>query len=169
MITISPKTRVGELLDAFPHLETILIRMSPAFKKLKNPVLRKTVARVATLQQVAIVGGLNVDEMVNLLRQEVGQSAGEFDPENIEYLSTDTPDWFDPARIVARFEATPVINSGGSPMNEILHQTGLLKPGEIFELQTPFIPAPILDVLKGKKFKIHCIKNETIVNSYFCK
>ena len=31
--------------------------MSPAFEKLKNPILRKTVARVATLAQVAVVGG----------------------------------------------------------------------------------------------------------------
>ena len=51
-ITISPKTKVGELLDAYPELEPVLMAMSPAFEKLKNPVLRKTVARVATLQQV---------------------------------------------------------------------------------------------------------------------
>ena len=38
-------------------------------------------------------------------------------------------------------------------MKEILHKAGLLKPGEIFELETPFIPAPIIDMLKGKKYK----------------
>ena len=54
-ITISPKTKVGELLDAYPELENVLMAMSPAFEKLKNPILRKTVAKVATLQQVCIV------------------------------------------------------------------------------------------------------------------
>ena len=51
-IIISPKTKVGELLDNYPDLESVLMEMSPAFEKLRNPVLRKTVARVATLQQV---------------------------------------------------------------------------------------------------------------------
>lgn len=168
-IIISPKTRVGELLDTYPYLEPILMEMSPAFEKLKNPILRKTVARVATLQQVAIVGGLNVDELVNRLRKEVGQSAGETDSPDFEYLSVDSPDWFDEAKIVKRFDASPIINSGGSPMNEILYQTNLLKPGEIFELQTPFIPAPIIDMLMGKGYKVHCVQNGNNVISFVSK
>ena len=72
-ITISPKTKVGELLDAYPELEHVLMAMSPAFEKLKNPVLRKTVAKVATLQQVSIVGGVNIDEMIRILRNNTGQ------------------------------------------------------------------------------------------------
>jgi hypothetical protein len=168
-IIISPKTRVGELLDTYPGLEPVLMEMSPAFEKLKNPVLRKTIARVATLQQVAVVGGLNVDEMVNRLRKEVGQSAAETESQDLEYLSVDSPDWFDEAMIVIRFDASPIINSGGSPMNEILYKTNMLKPGEIFELQTPFFPAPIIDMLKGKGYRVHCVKNENNVYSFVCK
>ncbi|MCP4310925.1 MAG: DUF1858 domain-containing protein, partial [Bacteroidetes bacterium] len=36
-LLITPKTRVGELLDAYPELEQVLMGLSPAFKKLKNP------------------------------------------------------------------------------------------------------------------------------------
>ena len=75
-ITISPKTKVGELLDAYPELEPVLMAMSPAFEKLKNPVLRRTVARVATLQQVSVVGGVNIEEMIRRLRKEAGQDSG---------------------------------------------------------------------------------------------
>ena len=38
-IIISPKTKVGELLEAYPALESVLMSMSPAFEKLRNPVL----------------------------------------------------------------------------------------------------------------------------------
>lgn len=168
-ITISPKTRIGELLDTFPDLEPILMAMSPAFEKLKNPVLRKTVAKVATLQQVAVIGGVNIEEMVSRLRKAAGQSDLESDFKNPEYLSDDPPDWFDESKIVDRLDATPLINSGGSPMNEILRLTNRLKPGEIFELLTPFLPAPIIDILKGKNYSIYCIKNEKNVISYICK
>jgi hypothetical protein len=165
-IIISPKTKIGELLDNFPDLESVLMEMSPAFEKLKNPILRKTVARVATLQQVAVVGGLKVDDIVNRLRKEVGQVAGEEDSAETGYISDITPEWFDTKKITCTLDATPIINSGGSPMNEILRQTNLLKPGEIFEIRTPFIPSPIIDILKTKGFSIYCIQGELETKSY---
>jgi hypothetical protein len=73
-LVISPKTKVGELLDTYPQLESVLLDLSPAFARLKNPILRKTVARIATLQQAAVVGGLKTDELVNRLRKEAGQN-----------------------------------------------------------------------------------------------
>jgi uncharacterized protein (DUF2249 family) len=168
-LIISPRTRVGELLDAFPALEPVLMAMSPAFEKLKNPVLRRTVAKVATLQQVAVVGGVNIDEMVRLLRIKAGQGDLESGLVNNEYQSAGIPDWFDNTRITVRLDATPVINSGESPMKEILHKAGLLKQGEIFELETPFTPAPVIDMLKTKNFKTYTIVNKDRVLTYISK
>ncbi len=70
---IDLSTKVGELLDAYPKLEEELIRINPKFKKLKNPILRRTVAKIATLAQAAKVGGMDPVELVNLLRKAVGQ------------------------------------------------------------------------------------------------
>lgn len=168
-IIISPKTKVGELLDNFPNLESVLMEMSPAFEKLKNPILRKTIARVATLQQVAVIGGLKVDDIVNLLRKEVGQISEKEDSEESGYLSDVSPDWFDATKIIFTLDASPIINSGGSPMSKILRQTNLLKPDEIFELRTSFIPAPIIDTLKERGYKVYCVQNENYVKSFFIK
>jgi hypothetical protein len=66
-------------------------------------------------------------------------------------------------------DASPVINSGGSPMNDILSQTNLLNAGEIFELKTPFIPAPVIDMLIKKGFKVHCVQKEKHVLSFFTR
>ena len=168
-IIISPKTKVGELLDNFPHLEPVLISMSPAFEKLKNPVLRKTIARVATLQQVAVVGGLKVDDIVNRMRKEAGQSDKGIDISETPYLSLTIPAWFEKAKIINRMDASPIINSGASPMSEILRQTNLLNPGEIFELRTPFIPAPITDMLRAKGFIIYIVQMDSHVLSYITR
>jgi hypothetical protein len=167
-ITITPRTKVGELLDAYPELEAVLMAMSPAFEKLKNPVLRRTVAKVATLQQVAVVGGVNIEEMVRQLRMKAGQDKLETGQDNLEYISVSTPEWFDNSSITVRFDATPVINSGGSPMKDILHLAGLLKPGEIFELITPFVPAPVIDMLIEKEFKTYSIDNNNRILTYIC-
>jgi hypothetical protein len=48
---ITKDTRVAALLRDYPETEELLIGMSPAFTKLRNPVLRRSVARVATLGQ----------------------------------------------------------------------------------------------------------------------
>ncbi len=168
-ITISPKTKVGELLDAYPELESVLMEMSPAFEKLKNPILRKTVARVATLQQIAVVGNLNVDDIVNRLRKETGQSSEISGKPEAEYLLATEPEWFDKKKIALTLDATPIINAGGSPMNEILQKAGFLKGEEIFELKTPFVPAPIIDMLKTKGFKIFCAQTGDSVLSYISR
>ena len=165
-LIITPKTKVGELLDVFPELEQVLVELSPAFAKLKNPVLRKTVARVASLQQAALVGGLKVEVLVNRLRKEVGQGVFTDEPMDDAHLATDPPAGFDATRVTQRFDATPVINAGGSPMADILSLAHKLLPGEILELKTPFIPAPVLDMLKEKGFSISTRKSDGIVLSY---
>ncbi|MFI4941789.1 MAG: DUF1858 domain-containing protein [Burkholderiales bacterium] len=50
---ITPATKVADLLESWPELEEVLIAQAPAFRRLRNPVLRRTVARVATLEQEA--------------------------------------------------------------------------------------------------------------------
>lgn len=168
-LIISPKTKVGELLDAFPQLEDVLLELSPSFAKLKNPILRKTVARVASLQQAAMVGGLKVDELVNRLRKEVGQDLFGGESENVQYLAVTPPDWFNETQVGPQFDASPIINSGGSPMADILALAKELQQGEILEIKTPFVPAPIIDMLKDKGFKSFSLQNGDEVVSYFAK
>jgi len=168
-LIISPKTKIGELLEAYPQLEQILISLSPVFEKLRNPILRRTVARVATIQQVSVVGGIPVEQIINRLRMEVGQSVEEIKDNVLTSEVLGKPSWFDESGITLKFDATPVINSGGSPMSEVLQKANSLKPGEIFELQTPFIPAPILDMLRGKSFLTWTVQKEKGVFSYIKK
>lgn len=151
---ITPKTKVGELLDAFPQLEELLLSLSPAFAKLKNPVLRKTIARVATLQQAALVGGLNTDVVINQLRLAAGMVADEShasgpgEPEVV-------PAWYHADQISFTFNATALINAGESPMSEILALARKLRPGGILAIETPFYPAPIADLLREKGFGVY--------------
>ena len=71
---ISSETKVNDLLQAFPQLEDVLIDLNPKFKSLKNPLLRNSVGRVATLKQAASVVNLPLLTFINHLRDAVGQS-----------------------------------------------------------------------------------------------
>jgi hypothetical protein len=54
-------------------------------------------------------------------------------------------------------------------MAEILRRSTALKPGEIFELQTPFVPAPIIDMLKEKGFRVFSVPEGSSIFSYISK
>ncbi len=142
-LIITPKTKVLELIETYPELENVLIEYAPAFKKLKNPVLRKTVAKIATLQQAAAIGNVKTEELINRLRREVGQElySGET---GIKY-NNQKPEWFSEEKIGQHFNASQVLAAGEQPVNQVIADLNQLKDGVIYELQAPFLTAPLID------------------------
>jgi hypothetical protein len=144
---ITPQTKVGDLLKDFPELEETLVKIAPAFKKLRSPMLRRTVARVTNLAQAARVGGVPVDELIQKLRRAVGQP----DPAvSSGSPATDTPaavapSWFAADKVTTTFDARRLIKSGDQPIGYVLTDLDRLQAGQIYELITPFEPAPLMD------------------------
>jgi hypothetical protein len=168
-LIITPKTKVAEVLNAYPELEDVLVDLAPAFKKLKNPVLRKTIARVTSLQQAASVGGLPVETIVNRLRKEVGQETftGEGGTENYK---NERPGWFDPEKIIQRLDARDLIESGGHPFSAVMTDLHGFEEGAVYELVTPFLPAPLIDKVKDMGFRCWTKKeSDSLYLNYFMK
>jgi len=144
-LIITPKTRIFELLQAYPGLEDLLISLAPEFKKLKNPVIRNTVAKVANIAQAAAIGGLNVEEMVNRLRESVGQgSLEQIEGTGTSYV-TACPEWFSKEAVAHRIDISDMLNRGEQPVHEVLSAIKQLEDGKILEVQAPFLPVPLLD------------------------
>lgn len=152
-LIITPQTKIADLLDVYPELENVLIDLAPAFKKLQNPILRKTVARVTSIRQAAAIGKLPVDVVVNKLRGLTGQGTLE-NIKNNQELSTDKPKWYSEEKITVRFDASELIASGGHPLTQVMQDIKAWKSGDIYELTTPFLPVPLLDKLKEKGFQV---------------
>jgi hypothetical protein len=154
-LNITPSTKVAALLDGYPELEDVLIGIAPPFKKLKNPMLRRSVAKVASLRQVAAVGRIPVDELVNQIRDAVGQEAIAVDSagDTASYFSSQ-PDWFDEKRVVATIDERQRTASDPDKMTitEVLPAAVRLQQEEMLELVTTFLPAPGIDVMTGKGY-----------------
>lgn len=146
-------TRIGALLKAYPELETVLLELSPAFSRLRNPVLRRTVAKAATVKQTAKMAGISPEEMVAILRRKAGLAPESAWPANVPSEER-TPEWFDESKVSIRFDAGPIIDAGQSPMQDILSLSQTLTEGEIMELCSPSRPQPIMDILKNKGFRV---------------
>jgi hypothetical protein len=167
-IIIAPKTKVAELLDAYPELEQVLIDYVPAFEKLKNPVLRKTVARITTLQQAAAIGGVTVEDLINHLRKEVGQD--HFSGTADSAYTTVQPGWYSEARVVAELDAKDMLAAGEQPVNQVIAELNVLAPGDIYKLVAPFMPAPLVDKATslGISHWITEVNDQELV-IYFCR
>jgi len=149
-LIISPKTKVLQLIEAYPQLEDVLIEFAPAFKKLKNPVLRRTVAKIATLQQAAAVGNVKIEDLINRLRKEVGQDL--YSGKSTTEYTTQQPDWFNPDLIESEFDAKKVLSEGEQPVNQVIADLHAMAENRIYKLIAPFMPAPLID--KATSLKI---------------
>jgi hypothetical protein len=151
-IPITPETKIAELLEAYPQLEEVLIQQSPHFKALKNPILRKTVAKVATLEKASQMSGIPVRRLVAALREAVGlpgePAAADLGPEiDPAAVDTVTPDWFDQGNVALTIDADDLLAKGEVPLPRVHQAVQALPPGALLRVKTAFRPAPLLEAL----------------------
>jgi hypothetical protein len=164
---ITPETRVGEMLERFPELENVLLGLSPAFKALKNPVLRRTVAKVATLHQVSKVGDIAIGTLIERLRAAAGQISS-CAAVNDSGNAAPRPEWVRPEAVGHTFDARELIQAGNHPMPQVMSDLARLAAGELYVLVTPFVPAPLIDLAAQKGFLAWSSREEPeMVRTYF--
>ena len=169
-LQIQPSTKVAELLDAYPELEEVLIRIAPPFKKLKNPVLRKSVAKVVTLQQAAVVGRIDPSSLIDQLRQAVGLAPIEAakTPSEEDYLGT-APGWFDSSCVYQSIDD----RTGDPDEMAITRITKALKDlleRQAIELTTTFLPAPGIDVARNRGVRTWTVQEQdNLFKTYFAR
>jgi hypothetical protein len=163
-LPITPETRVGELLGAYPALEEVLVGIAPAFARLRNPILRRTVAKVATLDQAARIGGIETRELVRRLRQAAGLDVEDASP------ATPVPAVTAPAAglagaaspadrpgepaIAAVIDADALLNRGEHPLGAVRRALASLGPAEAVCIDSSFVPAPLLDALRAEGYDV---------------
>ncbi len=150
---ISPDMKVSDLLNAYPELENILIEISPAFKKLQNPLLRRTIAKVTSLKQAAVVGKVSINEMIKKLREAAGQKHSDIQEILNENISE--PDWVKDCVPAITYDAREDLDSGVQPLNKVMRDIANFQEGDVYKLITAFVPAPLIQVLKEKYFECY--------------
>ena len=165
---IVPEMLVGEMLKNYPELEEVLIEMSPIFMRLKNPILRRSVEKSATLKQVAAVGNISEENLVNKLRIAAGYSKINIEGHNS--VLKEKPECVKDEKIKSQYDISSDLENQIHPSIKIKQETADLKSGEMFLILTPFIPAPMLAILERKGFEIFTEKlNENSFRTFVKK
>ena len=164
---ITPDSRLGELLERWPALEQVLVELSPHFQALRNPVLRRTVAKVATLRQVSKVSGVALGTLVERLRAGAGLAPAAFADE-AGGAAHARPDWARPEAAARTHDARPAIAAGEHPMARVMADLAALGAGEVYVLVTPFVPAPLVDLAREKGFDgWSAVEGDALVRTFF--
>lgn len=165
-MNITSTTKIGDLLAEYPALEEKIIRIAPPFKNLKNPVLRKTVGKLATLEKAAQIGHLDVSEFVNMLRKEVGQDKIETEASITINWQEGEPEWIkeQPADII---DGTEMLGRGEHPLSKINEIMKNLEQDQFVLLKTNFKPIPLIEAMEKQNYKVfHKTDNKNTDQNY---
>lgn len=109
-LTLTPKTTVHTLLNQYPGLVDFLANYHPEFKKLTNPVLRRTMGRMATMDMVAEMGNLPLNKLIDDIAVEIERQTG-LRPPVADVADART---IDPARLETLHQIVKDLHAGKS-------------------------------------------------------
>lgn len=133
---ISVETKIHDLLVAYPFLEDFLVARNSRYKNLKNPLMRNTIGRIATIRQVALTGREEAAELVASLQQEVDRKTRE------GFKAFISKKYVDPDRQRKLKEIVLALHDGEDPQVLKKHFADLIdgiSPAEIADLEQSII------------------------------
>ena len=144
---------IADLLNSHKDMKDILININPKFKKLNNPVLRRTLAKLATVKQAAIIGNMDSMELLNKLRVAVGQEPLNIEDDEIG-IDGKQPKW-------AKKEPKTTINADDllandkNPLAQAYNILRNFEKDEILEIISSFRPEPLIADFIGKGYRTY--------------
>ena len=81
-----------------------------------------------------------------------------------------TPDWLKTEKVKITLDSRPLLAHGIHPLEQVQQVCATLQPGEIFEIITPFPPAPMIEKMAAAGFETHSEAGEDgMFHTYFKK
>jgi hypothetical protein len=73
---ITPNSVIGPLIKKYPFLKEFLVKLTPKFNQLNNPVIFKTMGNIATLDMISKRGGFEVEDLMQKIIGEIERNEG---------------------------------------------------------------------------------------------
>ena len=164
--TITPQTKIGELLTVYPAAEPILDELVPTFGKLKPGIFRETIARTTTLEQAASASRVRLPDLIIKLRKITGANG---EDKNVTNLPG-RPLWVEEGVVAKELDARPLLAQGVHPKELVMSEVNALQNGQMFVLLTPFVPGPLIEIARSQGYQTWTKQSETgKVETYFGK
>lgn len=155
---ITPDTTVADLLRHYPQLGEPLACLVPPYGAL-SPALRATVGSTLTILQLSANANVPLGPLVTALREAAGVAD--------TAQGQSVPAWVTEAARMITLDARPIIAAGGHPLTEVMQGLGTLGAEGVYEMLTPFVPAPLVEMARGRGFEACSIRDGDVVRTFF--
>lgn len=155
---IRASDRVAAVLALDVGLIEVFVQASPAFEKLRNAAMRKTMARLVTVEQAARIAGVDAALLVEHLNRALDRS----EPQGAALTSdhrAELPRESVPAALLATppeqlvdVDVREDLRAGREPFRRIMDAGRQLPEGGVLRVRAIFEPAPLYAVLGKQGF-----------------
>lgn len=159
---INPECKLSEVIEAFPESESKLESLSEKINKMKATSFYSNLLKNTTLRQLAQIENMDVSDLINEMRKEVGQKISENE-------SNEEPQWLKKENIAVSYDPTDDLNKGIHPVQKVSEEMGNLEEGKIYQLITGFVPFPLIEAMKNKGYKVYSKKVENQIRTFIKK
>ena len=129
-------------------MKDILIKINPKFKKLNNPILRRTLAKLAGVKQAAVVEGMEPMDLLNQLRVAVGQTPIKADKAIKEsHADEQAPEWIN-QEPKDSINANELLDREDNPLAKAFNILRKFNDGDILAIESDFKPEPLIEGFK---------------------
>jgi len=74
---LNKKTKILPLIEEFPHVYNELLKLSPKIKRLKNPIVRRTIGKSATIKDVSKLIDVDLSKILQVIEESMGKTSEE--------------------------------------------------------------------------------------------
>lgn len=170
---INSQTKIAALIKHHPDALEAIVNLSPDFKKLRNPILRKLMAGRTSIAMASKIGGCNPVDFYNVLRplgfatDDLAIIANEIQlsEQSLKQFVKDIED----TQIIS-LDVRPMLSEGNDPLKIIQQHIKNLKPGQVLKIINTFEPSPLIELLKKQGFDTYLDRISTnLIETYFYK
>lgn len=166
---INENTKISAILKAQPDAIEVIAGINKHFRKLKNPILRKTLAHRVTIKDAAKIGGVSVDVFLRKL-QEIGFHIEHTKIQKHPTQNSNQMETLKDLKPTLTLDVRPNIEAGNDPFKQIMASVKDLKEGEILKVINSFEPIPLINLLGQKGYTSEVDRPEPgVVVTYFRK
>src|SRR5690606_1933445 len=132
---INEQTKIAALLKHHPDALETIVRLSPDFKKLRGPMLRRLMAGRTTLAMASKIGGCKPQDFFNALAPLgfVADSTPATPPQSPVERNKPKPEYLQnipPERLVS-FDVRTMLSEGNDPLKQIQQKVKSLQAGQV--------------------------------------
>ncbi|WP_445955733.1 DUF2249 domain-containing protein [Yeosuana sp.] len=170
MKPINANTKIARILKEHPDALEAIISINPKFEKLRNPLLRKVLARRTSLAMASKMAGCSVNDFFVKLEPlgfkiDTETLPGEEKPKELPAFITTLK-----KEQIIDFDVRDILTSGKDPLNLILDKIKTVQSGQALKIINTFEPVPLIKMLEKQGFDTFTDTiSDDLIETYFYK